>query len=44
LPPEPARRAEEIGLPRALCDYLSGLTDRAARQEHRRLFDPDVAR
>lgn len=42
LPPAQRERAEEIGLPRALCDYLSSLTDREASQEHGRLFNLDV--
>jgi len=46
LPPEwqaraagvdPARRA------RAVCDYIAGMTDRFAIDEHRRLFDLDSA-
>ncbi len=28
-------------LHRVLCDYLAGMTDRYAIQEHKRLFDPD---
>jgi dGTPase len=31
------RRARRVGRPRALCDYLSGMTDRYAMQEHERL-------
>jgi dGTPase len=27
-------------LPRTVCDYLAGMTDREALEEHRRLFDP----
>lgn len=34
------RRAEEIGWPRAICDYLSGMTDRYAIDDHRRIFGP----
>jgi dGTPase len=40
LPPGARGRGE--GLERAVCDYLSGLTDREALEEHRRLFDPLV--
>jgi dGTPase len=29
--------AEEVGLERAVCDYLAGMTDRFAEQEHARL-------
>lgn len=32
------RRAPEIGWPRAICDYLAGMTDRFAIEEHRRIF------
>jgi dGTPase len=31
-------RAERIGWPRAICDYLSGMTDRYALEDHKRLF------
>lgn len=33
-----ARRIEAEGLYRAVCDYLSGMTDRYLIEEHRRLF------
>lgn len=32
------KRARKDGWPRAICDYLSGMTDRFAMQEHARLF------
>ena len=32
------KRARRDGWPRAICDYLSGMTDRYALQEHQRLF------
>jgi len=32
------KRASKCGLPRAVCDYLSGMTDRYALQEYQRLF------
>ena len=32
------KRARKEGWPRAICDYLSGMTDRYAIQEHHRLF------
>lgn len=43
LPTETQQRAKEHpeGLHRVVCDYLAGMTDRYAVQEHRRLFDPD---
>lgn len=31
------RHADEVGVPRAVCDYLAGMTDRFARQEFERL-------
>ncbi len=33
---------EERGLERVICDYIAGMTDRFAIDEHNRLFDPDV--
>lgn len=33
---------EPEGLHRVVCDYLAGMTDRYALDEHRRLFDPEV--
>jgi dGTPase len=32
------KRAEHDGWPRAICDYLSGMTDRYAMLEHHRIF------
>jgi dGTPase len=32
------KRARQAGWPRAICDYLSGMTDRFAIAEHQRLF------
>jgi dGTPase len=41
LPPSVHERATQVGsLPRAVCDYLAGMTDRFALDEHARLFDP----
>ncbi len=42
LPPETMRRADEEpeGLPRVICDYIAGMTDRYAVAEYRKLFDP----
>jgi dGTPase len=37
LPPEFQSRAE-TDLPRAIADYVAGMTDRYAIREHRRLF------
>ena len=38
LPPEFQDRAE-ADLPRAVCDYIAGMTDRYAILEHKRIFD-----
>ena len=41
LPPEVQQRAEAKGdLHRAVCDYIAGMTDRFAVDEHAKLFDP----
>jgi len=41
LPTETRKRAEASGdLHRAVCDYLAGMTDRFALDEHAKLFDP----
>lgn len=41
LPNETQRRAKEKGdLYRAVCDYIAGMTDRFALDEHYKLFDP----
>ncbi|GGG51156.1 deoxyguanosinetriphosphate triphosphohydrolase-like protein [Caldovatus sediminis] len=45
LPPEWRRRAGEAGSPeaaRVVCDYIAGMTDRYALEEHRRMTDPDI--
>jgi len=38
------RRAGRTGWQRAICDYLSGMTDRFAMTEHKRLFGNGAAR
>ncbi len=38
LPPEHAARAEGAGLHRAVADYIAGMTDRFAVEEHRALY------
>lgn len=40
LPPTAQLRVAEIGLYRAVCDYIAGMTDRFALDEHSKLFDP----
>ncbi|MGH2627651.1 MAG: deoxyguanosinetriphosphate triphosphohydrolase [Anaerolineales bacterium] len=39
LPAEAGARVDDIGLPRAACDYIAGMTDRFATQERQRLTD-----
>ena len=31
--------ARQDGWPRVICDYLAGMTDRYAMQEHKRVFE-----
>jgi dGTPase len=40
LPPEFQEWAATEGVPRAVCDYLAGMTDRYAESDWRKLFDP----
>ncbi len=40
LPPHISSRIEAEGLHRVVCDYIAGMTDRFALDEHRKLFDP----
>jgi dGTPase len=42
LPPQYQERIAEDGVQRAVCDYIAGMTDRFAMEDHRRLFDPLV--
>ena len=42
LPPQYQVRVVEDGVHRAVCDYIAGMTDRFAQDEHRKLFDPLV--
>ncbi len=42
LPPQYQEQIERDGSERAVCDYLAGMTDRFAVDEHRKLFDPSV--
>ncbi len=42
LPDQYQERATIDGLPRAIADYIAGMTDRYAIREHRRLFDIDT--
>lgn len=40
LPPHVSQRIPTVGLERVVCDYIAGMTDRFALEEHRKLFDP----
>jgi dGTPase len=42
LPPRYQQQIERDGLHRVVCDYIAGMTDRFALDEHRKLFDPLV--
>jgi dGTPase len=42
LPPRFQERIASDGLQRVVCDYIAGMTDRFAMDEHRKLFDPLV--
>jgi dGTPase len=40
MPPSFSVRIPNEGAPRVVCDYIAGMTDRFALEEHRKLFDP----
>jgi dGTPase len=40
LSQEVQERAQDVGLHRTVCDYIAGMTDRFALQEHDKLFNP----
>jgi len=40
LPNHIQERIEKKGLERSICDYIAGMTDRFAIDEHQKLFDP----
>lgn len=42
LPHHVQLQVEDYGLERTICDYIAGMTDRFAVNEHRKLFDPLV--
>ena len=42
LPGQVQEQIEEFGLERTICDYIAGMTDRFAIEEHQKLFDPLV--
>lgn len=42
LPEEIQSAIRDVGLERTVCDYIAGMTDRFALQEHSKLFDPQT--
>jgi dGTPase len=40
LPTSTQMNTEKRGLERTICDYIAGMTDRYAIEEHQRLFNP----
>jgi dGTPase len=42
LPPHHQEKIPRDGVHRVVCDYIAGMTDRFAVDEHRKLFDPIV--
>ncbi|MCD6416208.1 MAG: deoxyguanosinetriphosphate triphosphohydrolase [Planctomycetes bacterium] len=40
LPPEYRKWADKVGLERAVCDYIAGMTDRYAQDHYTQLFEP----
>jgi dGTPase len=42
LPPHFQEQIEREGVARVVCDYIAGMTDRFAVDEHQKLFDPAV--
>jgi dGTPase len=42
LPPRAQEQIERDGVYRTVCDYIAGMTDRFAVDEHGKLFDPTV--
>jgi dGTPase len=43
LPSDVQQQATLVGLERAVCDYLAGMTDRYALEEYRKLFAPQFS-
>jgi dGTPase len=42
MPPNFSVRTPTEGMARVVCDYIAGMTDRYALEEHRKLFDPQA--
>jgi dGTPase len=42
LPTHIQHRISQVGLHRTVCDYIAGMTDRFAIEEHQKLFNPTI--
>jgi dGTPase len=42
LPTHIQTRIHQVGLERTVCDYIAGMTDRFAIEEHQKLFNPTI--
>jgi len=42
LPEHVQTRIPKVGLERTVCDYIAGMTDRFAIDEHQKIFNPDI--
>jgi dGTPase len=42
LPKHAQALIEERGVERTICDYIAGMTDRFAIEEHHKIFTPDA--
>lgn len=42
LPVSIQKRIKQDGLPRSVCDYIAGMTDRSILDEYEKLFDPNT--
>ncbi|MCM8815860.1 MAG: deoxyguanosinetriphosphate triphosphohydrolase, partial [Candidatus Omnitrophica bacterium] len=40
IPPQSCRRINREPIEQIICDYIAGMTDRFAQEEHKKLFDP----
>ena len=42
MPTHVQNQKDQFGMERTICDYIAGMTDRYAIEEHQKLFDPSV--
>jgi len=40
MPPHAYKKIDKESKEQVICDYLAGMTDRFAQEEHKKLFDP----